>query len=527
MDAMLSTSEVAELTGISLRHVKRLAASNKLPCEKTVNSNNRPKYLFPLSGLAALDPTLPQRYLAQHAQEGTAEGAAEPQNAKRGRGRPRKGGAGKTAASKPLEEYSTEERGEIAFWTQAVQDWRGYRAGYRDKAAADEAWLAQFRLDHPEVHITRKILYARQRAVLEDDLDGLVDGRGKARRGYCKIPAAWDAFMYYYLDQRQSPIKQCYDQTIYFLEQHCPEALPVPDYTTFYRHVMADVPEPVKVMGREGPKAFYDRCSHYIRREYENMQSNEYWIADTHTFDVVTKGDGGGTHRLYLTAFMDARSGIFVGCHVADTNSSQNVLTALRRGILRYGIKYHPEAVAAELALLPDSREVFFDSAAQTDCRGLTDIQRAARSLYLIKMSFGCDRRTFATAPKIAGNISASFAPVQERLRKVIIEHLDFEQLIRTYDRPNALFYCDPPYMGTEKYYQAAFSTADHERLARVLHNIRGRFLLSYNDCEAVRKLYEDCEITPLVRRNNLPSVSTGEFHEVLISNYTKSQGNA
>lgn len=122
-------------------------------------------------------------------------------------------------------------------------------------------------------------------------------------------------------------------------------------------------------------------------------------------------------------------------------------------------IKYHPEAVAAELALLPDSREVFFDSAAQTDCRGLTDIQRAARSLYLIKMSFGCDRRTFATAPKIAGNISASFAPVQERLRKVIIEHLDFEQLIRTYDRPNALFYCDPPYMGTEKYYQAAFST--------------------------------------------------------------------
>ena len=100
MDAMLSTSEVAELTGISLRHVKRLAASNKLPCEKTVNSNNRPKYLFPLSGLAALDPTLPQRYLAQHAQEGTAEGAAEPQNAKRGRGRPRKGGenGGKQAA---------------------------------------------------------------------------------------------------------------------------------------------------------------------------------------------------------------------------------------------------------------------------------------------------------------------------------------------------------------------------------------------------------------------------------------------
>ena len=80
-------------------------------------------------------------------------------------------------------------------------------------------------------------------------------------------------------------------------------------------------------------------------------------------------------------------------------------------------IKYHPEAVATERALLPDSREVFFDSAAQADCRGLTDIQRAARSLYLIKMSFGCDRRTFATAPKIAGNISASFVPVRSSMR--------------------------------------------------------------------------------------------------------------
>lgn len=190
-------------------------------------------------------------------------------------------------------------------------------------------------------------------------------------------------------------------------------------------------------------------------------------------------------------------------------------------------IKFHPDALAAELALLPDSREVFFDCKAQASCRGLTDIQRAARSLYLIKVSFGSDRRTFATAPKIAGNISASFAPVQERLRKVIIEHLDFEQLIHTYDRPNALFYCDPPYMGTEKYYQAAFGAADHERLARALHMIRGRFLLSYNDCEAVREMYKDCEITPLVRRNNLPAAAQDGYREVLISNYTKPTANA
>lgn len=130
-------------------------------------------------------------------------------------------------------------------------------------------------------------------------------------------------------------------------------------------------------------------------------------------------------------------------------------------------IKYHPEALQKELEGVPDSREFFFDYAAQEHMRGLTDIQRAARSLYLIKISFGSDRKTFATAPKIASNISSSFSAVQLRLRKVVIENLDFEHLIRTYDRTDALFYCDPPYVGTESYYRSTFTIDDHIRLKR------------------------------------------------------------
>ena len=185
-------------------------------------------------------------------------------------------------------------------------------------------------------------------------------------------------------------------------------------------------------------------------------------------------------------------------------------------------IKYHPDALAAELQGLPHSREVFLDWREQTEQHGLTDIQRAARCLYLVKMSFGSDRRTFATAPKIAGNISASFAEVQERLRKVIIEHLDFEQLIHTYDRPGALFYCDPPYMGTERYYQHPFAREDHERLARVLHSIKGRFILSYNDCPEVRELYCDCAVEPVTRINSLPGAPGKDpaYKELLIRNY-------
>lgn len=183
-------------------------------------------------------------------------------------------------------------------------------------------------------------------------------------------------------------------------------------------------------------------------------------------------------------------------------------------------IKYHPDALATELSGLPHSREMFFDCKNQFEQRGYTDIQRAARSLYLIKMSFGSDRNTFATAPKIASNISAPFLEVQDRLRKVIIEHLDFEQVIRIYDRPGALFYCDPPYIGTERYYRAGFSQQDHKRLANVLHGIKGKFLLSYNDCNLARDLYADCIIQPLTRPNLLSGVSRGEFKEILIRNY-------
>lgn len=183
-------------------------------------------------------------------------------------------------------------------------------------------------------------------------------------------------------------------------------------------------------------------------------------------------------------------------------------------------IKYHPDALQHELDMLPDAREVFFDCRAQEQVRGLTDIQRAARSLYLIKASFGTDRRTFATAPKGVRNISASFPAVQERLRRVIIENLDFEHLIKTYDRENALFYCDPPYVETEKYYRARFQESDHKRLADALHNIKGRFLLSYNDCPQVRELYADCIIEPVSRRNTLSAQSVDGYKEVLVRNY-------
>lgn len=83
----------------------------------------------------------------------------------------------------------------------------------------------------------------------------------------------------------------------------------------------------------------------------------------------------------------------------------------------------------------------------------LTDVQRAARYLYLIKSSFGSNRYSFATSVKNLSRIADELPSYRERLKDVVIEQSDFEQLIKTYDRQSALFYVEPPYVGSEKYY--------------------------------------------------------------------------
>jgi len=68
------------------------------------------------------------------------------------------------------------------------------------------------------------------------------------------------------------------------------------------------------------------------------MQSNDCWIADNHTFDIISEDANGKHHRLYLTAFFDARIGIFTGCYVTLASGSQSTLIALRKGFMKYGI---------------------------------------------------------------------------------------------------------------------------------------------------------------------------------------------
>lgn len=318
----LNVKEVAELKGCSAQYIKRIVLDGSLKSEVSFNQNNRKKYLIPLNELSHSEQL---KYYKSHA-------IAIPEDLlpERKTERPHK----------EFDEFSAVQREEIAEWIRILNAWDEYCAKSKlQKVPATEKFVQLQKVANPELNISKGILYRKKAALKADDLAGLIDNRGSWKRGTSSIPdVAWECFLSFYLDEAQYPITACYEYTEMWLKAEAPQYLPLPDYSSFYRKIQTSIPKPLEVMGREGMKAFRDRCAPYIRRTYEDMVSNEWWIADNHTFDVQTKGEKGNLHRLYLTAFFDARSGIFTGCYVTDAPSSQATLIALRKGIMKYGI---------------------------------------------------------------------------------------------------------------------------------------------------------------------------------------------
>lgn len=184
-------------------------------------------------------------------------------------------------------------------------------------------------------------------------------------------------------------------------------------------------------------------------------------------------------------------------------------------------VKYHPAAVQEELAYIHMSREQFLDAREQLPIRGLTDIQRAAKFFTCIKESYGSDLRSLGLRSKNMEHAREYLQTVSTRLSSVVIDNADFERIIKNYDKKDALFYLDPPYFKTEKYYPDRFMPDDHLRLKSLLGKIEGKFILSYNDCEYIRELYAGYTIIETNRTHNLIKGDIKpRYNELIIKNF-------
>lgn len=131
----------------------------------------------------------------------------------------------------------------------------------------------------------------------------------------------------------------------------------------------------------------------------------------------------------------------------------------------------------------------------------LTDIQRAARFYYLQRLCFGgkVESRTYGTST--TGGARLNLLRLEEdlsaahlRLVNVQIEHLDWEECIRRYDRPHTLFYCDPPYWETEGY-GPDFPLENYYRMGELARSIQGKMIISVGDHPEMRKAFEGLSI--------------------------------
>lgn len=193
-------------------------------------------------------------------------------------------------------------------------------------------------------------------------------------------------------------------------------------------------------------------------------------------------------------------------------------------------VRDKPEELKNELRYMLNSRRDFLHIKEVLQSQNdLTDVKKAAYFYALVRYSYGSGAEDFACQPHSIWNDFPLIDAASARLQKVVVENKDFEKLITQYDRDESFFYCDPPYYKTENYYMGGgFGRADHKRLADLLCGIKGKFLLSYNDCDEIRELYDrpGILIEGISRLSNLAQryENGKEYPELFISNYDTSE---
>lgn len=193
----------------------------------------------------------------------------------------------------------------------------------------------------------------------------------------------------------------------------------------------------------------------------------------------------------------------------------------------------------AAIALTPFSREEFC-AAIEANGNGhdLSDVERA-RLFYVRARQVRTGLAQTASSGRwahcrntsragMSGVVSRWLGSVEDlewialRLLRVQIEHDDALAVIRRYDSPDTLFYCDPPYphesRGDSKAYRWEMTNDDHRALAEGLRSIQGKAAVSGYHCPLMDELYQGW-YTYEEGAKTVHSVKT-ERSEVLWTNY-------
>jgi DNA adenine methylase len=226
-------------------------------------------------------------------------------------------------------------------------------------------------------------------------------------------------------------------------------------------------------------------------------------------------------HETYIEAFAGS------GCiFFKKPLSSVNILNDIDKNIYdmmrdlavvdKIDYEFSPETNA--------TRENFVSLLAKTD---ITDPnERLYRNLFLNKNSFCANMikmgyknpASWKTSKMIY--LKKYLKDYQFKLNSATIHNEDYRKIIGEYDKEDSFFYLDPPYSANLKYWNYGHPSITNKELVEVLKNIKGKFIMSYDDTAENEELFKDFYIIKTETLYQVKSKGNRVVKEILILNY-------
>jgi DNA adenine methylase len=170
-------------------------------------------------------------------------------------------------------------------------------------------------------------------------------------------------------------------------------------------------------------------------------------------------------------------------------------------------VKEQPEEFVKSFDLELVSRAEF-DRLKNIAPETLDPVARAHRFYYLIMAGWGgeLDYPRFQTSISDGGGgnrlvgalktLRSRIEPIHDRLKTVLVENLDWRQLVDRYDDPRTVMYLDPPYPDNNCNYQHNMRRIEeHKELADWMRTAKSKLILTCYNKPEIRALYSDFHI--------------------------------
>jgi DNA adenine methylase len=235
-------------------------------------------------------------------------------------------------------------------------------------------------------------------------------------------------------------------------------------------------------------------------------------------------------HKGYVEVFGGAGYLLF-----AKAPSQWEVLNDLDNNLMNfwYVVQNHYQEFIDSFRFVLVSRDTFDKYKIKYKTNNYSDnIERAHIFYYLTKAGFGADMKNPVFGTGQGRNrlrleqIEDDIIKAHKRLLKVVIENKPFEDMLRIYDGRDTFFYLDPPYRNVKQYPVGKFTDEQYQLLAEYCQHIHGKWLLTINDDEYIKRLFGSFNIIPHNVYYNICQTQNGRrsFKELIITNYDISE---